>query len=101
MRITASAALAAAVVALGPACASRSRAPAPAAAPAPARTVLPGKFVWHDLVTESPEACRRFYGTLLGWQFEDIQRLGKPYAIAKLGGQRVAGLVSIAPSAEK
>ncbi len=31
---------------------------------------LLGKFVWHDLVTDDPAAARRFYGSLLGWEFE-------------------------------
>jgi len=60
---------------------------------------MPGKFVWHDLVTSAPGPCRRFYAELLGWQFEDTQRNGKPYAIAHLGGQRVAGIVSKGASA--
>jgi uncharacterized protein len=79
--------------ALAAGCASRSST-APAAA-SPARGLRPGKFVWHDLVTESPDACRRFYGSLLGWEFEDTQRLGKPYTIARRGGRRVAGIVAI------
>lgn len=86
-----------AAASLATACGGRS--PAPAAAPGPGGSVQPGKFVWHDLVTESPDACKRFYGSLLGWQFDDTERLGKPYAIARLGTQRVAGIVAIKPSA--
>jgi len=82
-----------AAAAFGAGCASRPA--APAAAPAGERSVTPGKFVWHDLVTDSPEACRRFYASLLGWEFDDVERLGKPYAIARRGTQRVAGLVAI------
>jgi len=82
-----------AAAALGAGCASRPA--APAAAPTGERSVTPGKFVWHDLVTDSPEACRRFYASLLGWEFDDVERLGKPYAIARQGTQRVAGLVAI------
>ena len=29
-----------------------------------------GKVVWHDLLTNTPEASRRFYGELFGWEFE-------------------------------
>jgi predicted enzyme related to lactoylglutathione lyase len=29
-----------------------------------------GKVVWHDLLTSTPEASRRFYGELFGWEFE-------------------------------
>jgi predicted enzyme related to lactoylglutathione lyase len=81
----------AAAAAAGIGCASH----APAATPGPGRSVKPGKFVWHDLVTDEPEACRRFYASLLGWQFEDTRRLGKRYAIAHLGADKVAGLVAI------
>ncbi len=30
-----------------------------------------GRVVWHDLLTTTPEASRRFYGELFGWTFED------------------------------
>ena len=63
---------AALAVILAVACASGSKSVAPAAVPA-APSPLTGKFVWHDLVTEDPEACRRFYGALLGWEFQDTQ----------------------------
>ncbi len=58
-------------------------------------TVQPGAIVWRDLVTEDAAASRRFYGQLLGWEFEDTQRMGRPYALAKLGGDYVAGVVQI------
>ena len=29
-----------------------------------------GRVVWHDLLTNTPEASRRFYGELFGWTFE-------------------------------
>jgi predicted enzyme related to lactoylglutathione lyase len=54
----------------------------------------PGKFVWHDLVTRDPAAARRFYGGLLGWEFQDTTRSGKPYAVARTGGDPVAGIIA-------
>ena len=54
----------------------------------------PGKFVWQDLVTRDPAAARRFYGALLDWKFQDTTRNGKPYAVARVGGQPVAGIVA-------
>jgi len=83
-------ALVAAAAVVATACARRSTT-APAVA-APGRSLKPGKFVWHDLVTESPDACRRFYGSLLGWEFDETRRLGKPYTIARIGAQKVAGI---------
>ncbi len=29
-----------------------------------------GRVVWHDLITSTPEASRKFYGELFGWTFE-------------------------------
>ncbi len=29
-----------------------------------------GRIVWHDLITDTPEASRAFYGELFGWEFE-------------------------------
>ena len=29
-----------------------------------------GRIVWHDLLTSTPEASRKFYGELFGWTFE-------------------------------
>jgi len=29
-----------------------------------------GRVIWHDLLTTTPEASRRFYGELFGWTFE-------------------------------
>lgn len=96
------AALGAAVLAagLGWACAHSSPAAAPGQ-PNQASTHLPGKFVWHDLVTEDAAACRRFYGDLLGWEFEEAQRGGRPYLLARVGGRPVAGIVTVPADADQ
>jgi uncharacterized protein len=90
-------ALAAVVGAAGgaAACASGKAAKAPgAAAPAaPAADDVVGRFVWHDLVTHDVAACQRFYGALLGWEFEATTRNGRPYLVAREGGAAVGGLV--------
>lgn len=57
-----------------------------------AATVQPGAIVWRDLATEDVAASRRFYGQLLGWEFEETERVGRPYVLAKLGGDYVAGM---------
>src|SRR5262245_12054536 len=57
---------------------------------------LLGKIVWNDLITEDLDAARRFYGGVFGWTFENTTRPGGgAYALAKLDGIYVAGLVSI------
>src|SRR5262249_46037232 len=54
-----------------------------------------GRFVWQDLMTRDAAACRKFYGDLFGWQFQESTRNGKPYLIARLGGRLVAGIVEV------
>lgn len=78
--------------ALVAACSSKSATTSPAGA-ASAPGYHPGKFVWHDLITRDPASSRRFYGSLLGWEFESTTRNGKPYAVARVDGQPVAGIV--------
>jgi uncharacterized protein len=74
------------------ACASGKAATAPVAAVAvPGDTV--GRFVWHDLVTDDVAASRKFYAALLGWEFEEANRNGRPYVIARSGGQATGGIV--------
>jgi len=58
---------------------------------------LLGKFVWHDLMTDDVEAAKRFYGGLLGWEFEQVTHpRGGDYTLAKAGGHYVGGLVLLA-----
>jgi predicted enzyme related to lactoylglutathione lyase len=54
-----------------------------------------GRFVWHDLMTKDVNAAKRFYGGLFGWQFENTKRGDRPYVIARLGGDPVAGIVDV------
>jgi predicted enzyme related to lactoylglutathione lyase len=61
-------------------------------APAPARANDPGKFVWHDLTTNDPAACKTFYAGLLGWQYADTTIDGHAYTVARLGEKPVAGI---------
>jgi uncharacterized protein len=73
------------------ACASGKTATAPAAVPTPNDTV--GRFVWHDLVTDDMAASQKFYGALLGWEFEPTTRAGRPYLIVRSGDQVAGGIV--------
>jgi len=58
-------------------------------------TVEPGAIVWRDLATEDIARSRQFYGQLFGWEFEEVERMGRPYVLAKLGGEYVAGMMQI------
>jgi len=71
----------------------------------PERTTYePGTPSWVDLGTTDPEAAKRFYGELFGWQAEEagpVEETGG-YAMFMLNGKRVAGVGPLqgeAPSA--
>ena len=48
----------------------------------PGASQIPGKFVWHNLITSDGEAARSFYGALFGWEFE-VGKDGAMYASAQ------------------
>ena len=53
----------------------------------------PGTFSWVDLTTGDLEAAKGFYGSLLGWDFEDIEIPGGGvYTMCKVGGEYVAAI---------
>jgi uncharacterized protein len=57
----------------------------------------PGTPSWVELSTPDPEASKRFYGALFGWDAEEagpVEETGG-YTMFKLGGHNVAGLMAI------
>jgi predicted enzyme related to lactoylglutathione lyase len=55
---------------------------------------LLGKFVWHDLITDDIGAAQRFYGDLLGWEFEQATHpRGGDYTLISAGGHYLGGMV--------
>ena len=53
----------------------------------------PGAFSWVDLGTADADGAKAFYGSLLGWQFEDMPIPdAPPYSMATIGGRTVAAL---------
>ncbi len=66
----------------------------PAASPASTDT---GRFVWHDLTTGDVASAKKFYASLLGWDYVETTVLGRPYTVAKLGTTAVAGLHTPSP----
>lgn len=57
-----------------------------------------GRVVWHDLLTTTPEASRRFYGELFGWTFEDPGiplgfGSGDAYRLIRHEGRLIGGIV--------
>jgi predicted enzyme related to lactoylglutathione lyase len=56
---------------------------------------IPGKVVWHDLVTPDLAGAKSFYGGLFDWSFEDAS---DEYTVAKKNGQPVCGLAQLRSS---
>jgi len=52
---------------------------------------IPGKFVWHNLVTGDGEAARQFYGALFGWEF-DVLEDGR-YSVITYQGRNLGGIL--------
>ena len=51
-----------------------------------------GTFCWVDLATSDPDAAKKFYGGLFGWQFVDMPAEGMTYTMCQLGGEQVCAL---------
>ena len=76
-------------------------------APPPARPVfspitdratpeaLPGKIVWHDLLTHDAEAAQEFYGDLFGWSFESSIEAPGRYWDIKRDGRVIASMLAV------
>lgn len=58
-----------------------------------------GAFSWCELMTSDPEAARKFYGQLLGWELKEGPVQGIPYTVISTGGQEVGGIASMPPNA--
>ena len=57
-----------------------------------------GKVVWRDLLTNTPEASRQFYGQLFGWEFEQPRLFvgvgsGDSYMLIRHNGRLIGGMV--------
>jgi hypothetical protein len=81
-----------AILALAAAAVLALRCSSGSTAPAAQRANDPGKFVWHDLTTDDPESCKKFYAALLGWEYVDTTVLGRPYSVARLKEMPVGGI---------
>lgn len=55
-----------------------------------------GEFSWVNLGTTDPAAAKRFYGSLFGWQFDDMPAgQGMTYTMCRLGDHYAAGLFAL------
>ena len=53
-----------------------------------------GVFSWAELATTDVEGAKQFYTSLLGWSTELAPVEGMSYTLAKVGEERVAGIMS-------
>jgi len=70
----------------------------PAVSDSPTGERLPGKIIWHDLLTNDPAASQRFYGELFGWEFEAIGIASglngnATYTLIRHDGQLIGGMI--------
>jgi predicted enzyme related to lactoylglutathione lyase len=79
-------------VALATGCAKQSPAIAPITTAADA-TPSPGKFVWHDLLTEDVDAVKKFYGELFGWEYRSTALPN--YHLIEHDGRTIGGIVDM------
>jgi predicted enzyme related to lactoylglutathione lyase len=54
-----------------------------------------GEFAWHDLLTTDVAAAKRFYGGLLGWQFEQFDGGQGEYPLIVANDARHGGIMGI------
>lgn len=87
--------LVAAVAVLVPTIALVTTAALRAAAPETPRPTIPGKFVWHDLLTTDSPAVEKFYAGLFGWTFEVQKGRENPYKAIRLAGVPIGGIVDV------
>jgi predicted enzyme related to lactoylglutathione lyase len=51
----------------------------------------PGALTWADTATPDPEAAQKFYGAILGWEFEPMSE-EPPYWVISKGGRSQGGM---------
>ena len=56
-------------------------------------TRLPGKVIWHDLLSDTPEQTRAFYGGLFGWEFRPLPGGTINYEVIYHRGEAIGGMV--------
>jgi predicted enzyme related to lactoylglutathione lyase len=54
---------------------------------------LPGKIIWHDLLTDTPVRTEVFYSELFGWKFEALPDKKINYTLIRHEGELIGGMV--------
>jgi len=55
-----------------------------------------GTFTWNELMTGDVEQAKAFYGSAIGWAFEEMPMPNGSYWLAKVDGKPVAGMMNMA-----
>ncbi|MBT7720431.1 MAG: VOC family protein [Halieaceae bacterium] len=55
---------------------------------------LPGKIIWHELITDTPEQTQRFYTELFGWEFEPLSDKNINYFLIRQNGKAIGGMIN-------
>jgi predicted enzyme related to lactoylglutathione lyase len=58
----------------------------------------PGSVTWNELSTRDPDAAKRFYGAVFGWEAQDGPSAGSTYTMWQLGGRPVGGMLPMGSS---
>ena len=58
-----------------------------------------GAFSWTELMTTDPEAAKKFYSEIFGWELEKYDTAEMEYTVIKVAGEEVGGIMSIPPQA--
>ncbi len=82
--------------ALTSACATPSLPILPRITETPTQLVIPGKFVWMDLVTQDPAAAQEFYSALFGWSFDSHRDENGEYLRILHEGRPIGGVIRAA-----
>jgi hypothetical protein len=54
---------------------------------------LPGKIIWHDLLSDTPVRTEVFYSELFGWEFEALADKSINYTLIRHNGKLIGGMV--------
>ncbi len=70
----------------------------PSVTDAPTGERLPGKIIWHDLLTNDPKASQDFYHELFGWEFESVGSAAglssnSAYTLIRHNGRLIGGMI--------
>ena len=59
-----------------------------------------GAVSWTELLTSDVAGARKFYGQLLGWQFDDMPMQDGTYTVISAAGQKIGGIMHTPPQAK-